>query len=485
MARAGRTRGTVPPSPPIPKVAQALAFYRWQDRFLEWSRRRCGDAFTMWVPPWGDIAVFSRADHVVEVFKQDGEYVHAGEAYAKLFARLMGPRAVFCLDGDDHLRKRKMLLPPFHGENLRRYRPVIAEIAASKVDQWEVGKRIRLADAMQQVALGVIIRVVLGVSEDARARELLALLPRIVNPGRLIQAVFAAPRLENVGPARRHTAVMQKTRELLMEEIARRRSELGFEDRADILSMLMTVSYEDGEALSDEEVVGELLTLMLAGHETGATAMTWMLEFLMRHPAALERLQAELREGSEEYLDAVVKETLRVRAPIVFIQRAVSHDVQIGEYRLPAGTGVSVAICNAHRSDANYDDSTSFRPERFLNGAALPSYAWIPFGGGRRRCIGASFAMVEMKAVLANVVSRVEMTPTRKKPEKGFTKAVTVVPKHGAEVTVTRRLLPVGAPPLILEPKTPPPRAAAPAQSSGRGEGAGRSEARVTPPVGG
>lgn len=448
---------TLPPRPPLPRPLQAALFWRRNLQFLEWCRSRCGDRFTVWAPPWGDIVFMIDPDDIKTVFAADPKQIHAGDAYAKVLGTLMGPRSLFLLDEDEHLRTRKMMLPPFHGEAVRQYGDLIGEIAAAEVDTWPVGRRIRLADAMARIALEIILRAVFGVTDQRRLEALREQLPQVVDPGTLLQLGWAMPQLQRFGPWRRYDQRKQATDRLVLEEIAARRKDPEREERADVLSLLIGARDDDGGALSDRDLLDEMMTLLVAGHETTATGTAWGFERLLRTPAALGRLSAEVAGGahSGEYLDAVVKETLRIRPVITGAARKVTADLDVGGQRLPGGIFLVLYIALVQRDPAHYADPLAFRPERFLEGSP-PAFTWIPYGGGRRRCLGAAFASLEMKVILATVLSRVELAPARPEAESLRVKHITTVPARGAEAIVKRRLVPVGAPVGEAEPAPEP-----------------------------
>ena len=436
-------RTSLPPAPPIPRALQALLFWRRTVPFLDWCRRRCGDRWTLWVPPWGTSVFLSDPDDIKAAFAADPVVVHAGEAYAKVLGNLMGTRSLFLLDEEEHLRMRRLMLPPFHGERVQAYRAVIEEAAAAEVDTWPVGREMRLLEAMKRIALEVILRAVFGVTDSARLAALRQQLPQVVDPGVLLQLGWVVPALDRVGPWRRHRRLIEQTDQLLREEIEERRRAGDLSRRTDVLSTLIAARYDDGTGLSDAELIDELMTLLLAGHETTAAALGYAFERLLRHPPALATLREELAEEENSYLDAVIKETLRLR-PIVFnAARMVTSPTRIAGHRLPAGTYVFPSITGVQRSEAHHDRPLDFRPERFMEGGPAP-YTWIPFGGGRRRCLGAALAMLEMRVVLSTVLTRVELESVPGPAEQIQVKHVTSVPAGGAAAIVARRLVSPG-----------------------------------------
>jgi cytochrome P450 family 135 len=443
MSGKRRARSSLPPGPRLPKLVQGALFWRRVIWFFDRCRDRYGELFTIWAPPWGTVVVIADPAEIRRMWAADATVGDGGVAYAKIYDRAMGPRSVFVLDGDDHVRTKQLVTPAMHGERVRRYNELMTELAVAEVESWPVGEPVRVAENARRVMLEIILRVIFGVgdSEDDEVGELRSRLPELVDPGVLLQTGWTFPWLERVGPWRRMRRRIDELYALLDGMIARRRLEPDLDQRGDVLSSLILARTADGRSLSDEELRDQLVTLLTAGHEPTSTAVAWAIERLVRHPEKLERLRDEVRAGRTEYLDAVMKETLRVR-PVVFGGlRKLATDVEVGGYRLPAGIHVSPSTCGVQHSDAHWEGPLEFRPERFLDGSADDSN-WIPFGGGRRRCVGAAFATAEIKAVLAAFVSRVELAPVRERPEKTRAKVVTQIPARGAEAIVVRRLGP-------------------------------------------
>jgi cytochrome P450 len=333
------------------------------------------------------------------------------------------------------MSQRKLLLPPFHGESVRRYVEVMAEATEREVARWPLGKKIELRPRMQAITLEVILRAVFGVRDGERMDLFRERIPPL---GELTSVLNWLPffdrDLGGLTPAARGRRALAAVDELIYAEIAERRA--AGDERDDVLSLLLAARHEDGSAMTDIELRDELMTLLTAGHETTATGLAWAFERLLRTPRVLERLNDSLDD--DDYLDAVVKETLRVRPVIVDVARKLTRDTEVAGWRLPAGTLVLPAIAVLHARPDLYDSPEEFRPERFLDGGA-ESYAWIPFGGGVRRCIGASFAQVEMRTVLREVLRRVRLRAPSQRPERGVVRHVTVVPGRGCRVIVERK----------------------------------------------
>jgi cytochrome P450 len=414
----------LPPGPGGPRALQTLGWVTRPGPYAARLRARFGDTFSLKVANEADWVMLSHPDHVRQVFTGDPDVLHAGEGNAVL-KPLLGPRSVLLLDGADHLRDRKAMLPAFHGERMQAYGELIARIARDEVATWPAGE-LHVRPRMQALTLEVIMRAVFGVRDERLREHIASMLDWTTDPGRLLLVVLAGP--QRVG--RLFQRVRTPVDELLTEEIARRRAAPDLAAREDILSMLLAHSEMDDATLRDE-----LITLLVAGHETTATALAWAIERLARHPGAWERL----REGDEDYLDAVVKETLRLRPVIPIVLRLLKAPMEIAGYELPAGVAVAPNILLMHTREDVYPQPRAFRPERFLETPA-GTYTWIPFGGGVRRCLGASFALFEMKAVLRAVAAGIDrLRPDRAASERVTRRAVTLVPARGARVIAAPR----------------------------------------------
>ena len=351
---------------------------------------------------------------------------------------VLGRHSLLVLDGARHLSQRKLMLPPFHGEAIARYRERVEQITAAEVASWPLGEPFAIRPHMQEITFEVILRAVIGVRDPGRLARLRELLPKLLEFSVLdMWLVWLFPWLLKTRTARRSPSqrVRPEVDRLLYEEIAAHRADP--EGRDDILSLLVSARGENGEPLSDEELLDQIITMLLAGHETTTTGLAWAFERLVRHPYVLQRLRRELEQGDEGYLDAVVNETLRVRPVIDGVWRKLTAPAVVGRYRLGAGTLVLPSISLVQTSAA-FPDAEEFRPERFLDGSP-PPYTFIPFGGGSRRCIGASFAVMEMKTVLCTVLNRVELRPAERKAEKTRVHHVTQVPSRGGQVVAAAR----------------------------------------------
>jgi cytochrome P450 len=409
--------------------------YGW----MQSRRERYGDVFSSHFPFLGRVVYVADPALVKEVFAGDPAVFHAGEANATVLGDALGDNSLLTLDEGRHLSQRKLLLPPFHGAAVRRYADVMAEATAREVESWPLGRAFPLRPRMQAITLEVILRAVFGVRDGRRMNLFRERIPRLGNLSSVLDWLpFMQRDLGGLTPAARFRKAVAAVDELIYAEIAERREQgEAPADRDDVLTLLLSARHEDGSPMSDVELRDQLMTLLTAGHETTATGLSWAFERLLRTPPAMERLLESLDD--DEYLDAVVKETLRVRPVIVDVARKLTRDTQVGAWRLPAGTMVLPAIAAIHARPDLYPSPEEFRPERFLE-AETESYAWIPFGGGVRRCIGASFAQVEMRVVLREVLRRVRLRADSRRPERPQVRHVTVVPSRGCRVVVQERL---------------------------------------------
>jgi cytochrome P450 family 135 len=429
----------MPPALGWPPVVQAVAMVWFMERWVRWIHRRFDSPLTCHPLGLGELVSVWDPQLVRELFTGDSEVLHAGEANARVLGRV-APSSLLALDGERHVRMRRLLSPPFHGDAVRKYGELIAEVAATEVQGWPVGEEFSLYPRMQRIALEVILRAVIGVRDPARMARLRELLPRMAQASSLTLIAEAKyPGIADgwIGSRLPWVRARREAEVLLLQEIAAHREDP--DGREDILALLMAARDEHDEPLTDDELRDQLVTLLIAGHETTATALSWCFERLLRHPAILTQLESELDgDNGSAYLDAVINETLRVRPPLDGVWRKLAAPLQLGDYQLPAGTIIAVSIIGMHLSQA-FPEPDQFRPERFLN-QPTPSYTLIPFGGGTRRCIGASFALMEMRTILRTVLEHAQLHTPTQKPERAVrTRRVTTTPAHGTRVILTAR----------------------------------------------
>jgi cytochrome P450 family 135 len=353
---------------------------------------------------------------------------------------VLGARSVLLLEGEEHIARRRLMLPPFHGERMRSYEGIVEEIVTAEIDSWPIGTEFPIHARMQAITLEVILRAVFGVAEGPRLDALRGMLGNLLvetgSPTMILRALFARRRGRD--PLASVRTRLDQVDEALMAEIAEHRRRPDLEHRDDILSMLMTATFEDGTAMDDRELRDQLMTLLLAGHETTATALAWTFDLLLRHPVEMGLLRGSLENGEDAYLKATIAESLRLRPVVPLAGRRLAEDLVTDDLDLPAGTDVTASIWLTHTDPKLYPDPFAFRPERFLE-AAPETYAWIPFGGGVRRCLGAAFAEFEMRIALREIVLRCELHKVDPRPERTGRRNITFSPKAGTPVVLNSR----------------------------------------------
>jgi cytochrome P450 len=429
-------RPQLPPGPGWPRLIETVALWTAPVPFLRWCRRRYGRAFTVYAEPMGQGVWLTQADDIKAVFTADPSLVHAGEGN-EVLGPILGTQSVLLVDEDDHLRRRKLMLPMFHGKAIQAYHALMGEVAAAEIDTWKPGV-MRLHPRMQSLTLEIILRAVLGVETSARAADIRAALRDVLQITPVRMLLWVKPGLGRFGPWKRYREIQARADELLFAEIAARRADPDIAQRTDILSLLVQARYDDGAPLSDQDVRDQLITVLLAGHETTATGLAWAFERLMRHPEHLRRAVDAAERGDEDHLENVAKEALRVRPVILDVVRKLTRDAEFGGHLLPAGTFVFPGILAVQESEDWGRDPGAFDPERWRDNPA-PPYSWIPFGGGTRRCLGAAFAQMEMRVVLREVLRRVELRPVFKRGEPERVNHITSVPFYGTLARVQKR----------------------------------------------
>jgi cytochrome P450 family 135 len=427
-------QNALPPGPRLPKWVQTFVFLRYWPRFVSACRRRYGKVFTIRAATVPTMVYLADPAEIKKVFAGDPSVFHAGEANAML-GGLLGDTSVLVIDDDVHRDRRRLMLPPFHRDAVTRQAEQMAQIAADNIAGWPVGTDFAVAPKMSEITLEVILRTVIGASDPARLAALRAVMPKLLNVGQWASLAIAKPELQRRRPWRALWDRIQEADRLLYAEIAERRADPHLDERTDVLAMLVRATDEDGNTMSDKELRDQLMTLLVAGHDTTATGLSWALERLTRHPAILDKAVEAADTGDYEYLDAVAKETLRIR-PVVFdVGRVLKEPVELAGYRLPAGVMVVPGIGLVHSDSEVYPDADRFDPDRMV-GATLSPTTWFPFGGGNRRCLGATFAMVEMRVVLREILRRVELATTTAADEPQRVKHVIMVPRRGGCIRV-------------------------------------------------
>jgi cytochrome P450 len=421
----------------LPAVVQTLWSVIGMDSFTQFclDHNPEGRMLAFRITGIGDVVSVLDPELLREVFTGDSEVLRGGEANAQALG-ILGPNSLLLLDGEPHLRARRLLIPPFHGGAIAHYTRLVEQIADAEVGRWPLGEEFTLWPRMRAITMEVILQAVIGVQDGPRRHRLGELLPAFVRGG--VFGVLAETRLpwltdSAVGRRLPWVKARAEAERLLFEEIADHRADPAGRD--DVLAMLIAAREEDGRGLSDQQLLDHCVTLLGAGHDTTAAALAWCFERVLRHPEVLARCR---ETEDEEYLTAVVNETLRVRPVADSVARKLAAPLELGGYRLPAGTFITASIRGVQSAPKFYPEPHRFRPERFL-GRAAP-YTFIPFGGGDRRCIGASFALMEIKSVLRTVLARVELRVTNSRDERSSRlRSIAVVPARGVRVCATAR----------------------------------------------
>jgi len=429
--------------PPEPKSSPLVQTLRWSFRplpFMQENREKYGDNFSVkFLTFERPMVMISDPAAIKALYMERSHGLPPGRDI--ILTPIVGPRSLLVTEGADHLAHRKLMLPPFHGERMRSYQPLVEEIVDREIDSWPLGEEFPIHPRMQAITLEVILKVVFGVADGPRFERLRSVLTRVLeetaSPFAQL-AGLASRRFGGRGPWAKFEKQLKEADELLYAEIAEHRASGAYEEREDILSLMMQARFEDGSEISDREVRDQLMTLLLAGHETTATALAWTFDLLLRHQGPMQRLRESLEAGEEDYLRAVISESLRLRPVVPLAGRRLNADLETEDLHLPAGTDVTPAIWLAHTRADVYPEPFAFRPERFLEDGP-DTYAWIPFGGGIRRCIGAAFAEFEMRIALREVLTRCELHKASPAPEKIGRRNITLSPRAGTPVLVSAR----------------------------------------------
>jgi len=399
-------------------------------------RRRFGDAFRVYLPTIGRSVVVTDPELVKRVFTAPADVLYGGEESP--LSRTLGPHSSFALDEDEHLRQRRLLLPPFHGERMAGYAEIFAEEALREVATWPEGREFPTLQPMMRITLNAILRTVFGVAEGPEFASLRKWMPGWVKLGSALTAMPWAQRdLGRWSPWNRFLR-RRRTYDALVESLIERgRADPNLAEREDVLALLLQARYEDGTAMTRAELSDQLLSLLVAGHETTAGSLAWTIERLRRNPRVLARLVEEVREGGGELREATIREVQRVRPVIAGTARKVKKPFELGEWLLPPGTYIVIDGTLMHYDPRLFEEPARFDPDRFL-GRAPETYSWVPYGGGRRRCLGAAFAHLEMDVVLRTVLAEVELLPTQRRPEAWRFRGVAFAPARGGLAQIRR-----------------------------------------------
>jgi cytochrome P450 len=434
-------RSEQPPASRIPALLQAHRYARDPLGFVIPLQRRYGHIFSLKFPFYERIYYVTDPALVKALVTGPPEQFHAGEANGTVSKLALGPNSILTLDGAPHMRQRKLLLPPFHGERIKRHGELIREMTQKQMASWTPGKTFALRPHTRRITLAVIMGAVFGSHDEDRLKRFEKLTDDF---SKGLSVITTYPLLRrNLGPASplpRFLRSRERLDRFIYEEIGLRRKEVeaGEEGHDDVLSLLLQARHDDGTPMSDEELRDEMVSVLGAGHETTATGLAWAMERLLRTPRVLAKLRASVAAGEEAYLNATVKETLRARPVIADVGRRLTAPAEIGGYLLPKGSFVMAPVAALHYREDLFPKPEEFRPERFLEERA-DNYAWIPFGGGVRRCIGAAFAEYEMRTVLREFV-RADLSAPDPKPEAVRIHHATLAPKKGTRVRLNRPL---------------------------------------------
>jgi cytochrome P450 len=459
----------LPPGPGLPRALQGAAFLASRRRMTRLMRRRYGRVFTLHVPLFGQAVFVSDPALVKQLFMTSTDVV--GNIEPNL-GRVLGRGSFFNLEGDEHRRQRKLLVPPFHGKRMQSYEAIIEEETLREAATWPQGEPFETLAPMMRITLNAILRAVFG-AEGAEFEALRALLPPMVTLGsRLALVPGRHVDLGRWSPWGRFASYRREFDSIVGRLIDKASADPAPGDRGDILSLMLQARYDDGEAMSRRDIADQLLTLLAAGHETTATTLAWAVERLRRHPALLARLVAEADAGGSELRQATIIEVQRTRPVIDITGRTVKADsFRLGEWVIPRGYNLLVGISLIHDDDDVFPHAASFDPDRFV-GVKPDSYAWIPFGGGTRRCIGAAFANMEMNVVLRTLLRDFELSSTYEPPERWHSRGVAYAPAKGGVAIVHRRTAHNSAVPDTAAHDSAVPDSAVPDSAVPDGEGA-------------
>jgi cytochrome P450 len=425
----------LPPGPRIPKTVMGIAFITARHRAVAAMGKRYGSSFTLNLPIFGETLVVSDPSLIKDLFTTSGDLV----GRASNLGTVLGPGSTFSLDGDEHRARRKLLVPPFHGKRMTGYEAIVEEEVMRETETWPEGREFETLHPMMRITLNAILRTVFG-AQGSAFDELRQLFPPMV-PLASRMAVMPAALRRDLGPWSPWGRVQRYRRrydEIIAELISEARADPAFDERNDVLALMLQARYEDGSPISDGHIADELLTLLAAGHETTATTLAWAVERLRRHPRLLSRLAADVDAGGTELLQATIWEVQRTRPVVEATSRIARERIRLGEWVIPKGHAVIASITLSHESEQNFADPTEFNPDRFLGGNP-DTHTWIPYGGGIRRCIGASFANMEMNVTLRTLLREFEFGTTYAAGERIHSRGVATAPALGGRAVVYRR----------------------------------------------
>jgi cytochrome P450 len=426
---------SVPPGPRLPKILSAIAVLALRERTMRRLRRRYGDAFTVELPVFGPTVVLASPDLVKQMFQAKPDVLAFG--VRSPLGKILGAGSLFSMDGEQHLRERRLILPSFHGERMKSYESVFEEEALREMHKWPTGHEFETLPSFMRITLNIILRTVFG-AEGEETRELATLLPKLVTSASRLSLLQPLQRDLGPGsPGRRFKALRARYDAIIGRMIDARLANPHPDDRQDVMSMLLGAHYEDGSSMSRSAIADELLTLLAAGHETTATSLAWAIERLRRHPLIVKRLAEEAKGDTNELRTATILEIQRTRPVIIGTGRHAIQDFKLNEWLIPKGHHLFAAATMIHNDERFFERPRQFEPDRFL--ARKPdTYTWIPFGGGTRRCPGAAFAHLEMDIVIRTLLREFELQATTEPNEAWRNRGVAYAPRRGGRAVLQR-----------------------------------------------
>lgn len=441
-----------PPSPHFPGIVQT---YRWGKRpieFLDVCKQEVGTPFTMKFVGVGDVVIVDDPSQVKETITADPKVLQAGRAN-QLLEPMLGTSSIMLLDGQEHLRQRRLLNPPLHGESLQKSVGIMRDITDASLDSWPIGLPFPSYPIFKAIALDVILHSVFGLNSGSKLQEFRELMLKYLTPFEGVAAILNILKIDLPGtPYRKFRRLLAQANQAIYALIESRKAAPDLAERKDILSLMIMSRDEAGMPMPTKDLRDDLVTLAFAGHETITSAMAWTLQFLTANPAAYERAVEEVRSqmgtgpldltkiSTLTYIDAVVKESLRLRPVVTIIMRYVQEPYKLQGYEIPAGSYIAPSPYLLHQRPEIYPEPEQFRPERFLDkNKKIDNYEWIPFGIGLRRCIGMAFALLELKTVLATVLLRADLAVARRGTSRTVRNGILIVPEADAPITLKSR----------------------------------------------
>lgn len=435
MATATTDPVRLPPQIPLPRFVQGVAIIAAQCEVIAAAGRRYGNAYTFNLPIWGPTVVISDPVTVKDLFSTSSDLAERPTDLGKVF----GPGSTFSLTGEEQLKRRKLVLPPFHGKRVVNYERIIEEETMREIASWKDGEEFALLEPMNRITLNTILRAVFG-ADGPELDKLRRLVPRAITIGSALHFLpkFVSRDYGKWSPGPRLLEIRRQIDEVIHSLIATARADTSVDGRTDVLAKLLDARYDDGSPIDDQDIADELVTLLSAGHETTGSELAWAIERLRRHPDYLTRLIDEVDAGGSELRQATVQEVMRTRPALDATMRVTKQRMRLGEWVLPENTRIIVSIQLASAQESSFVDADAFNPDRFLGNAPKP-YAWIPFGGGSHRCVGAALATAEMDVVLRVLLREFTFEPTTARPERRLNRGVAIVPGRGGRAVVHRR----------------------------------------------